>query len=475
MPLTGSEPRGRNERRRNLDNAGVKPEFGDVTGIEGRNERPRNLDNASRDDSGRDVAGRADGSRDVAGRERARIGWRLWMLMIVVFLSMAMAMGQVTILGKQVFDMTGSELHLGLLGLAEFVPTALLAPVSGMVCDRCSRRLVFALGLIGEALASLGLFWYVASSPTSVAPILALVTGYAVARAFLNSASRALPADLAPEGEVERVMAVSAAARQAGFVFGPITFAFAFEAHIALPYLVAAAISAVGACLVALVPDSQAIRAAAAAGALTAVRNAFEGLRFIRGHRILLGAVSLDLFAVLLGGAVALLPAIAEERLGVGVRGLGLLRAATGIGALTVATVLAMRPVRRRVGTWLIAVVGVFGAATVVLGLTRSYVVAFSALLVLSAADSVSVYIRTTIVPLAPPEAMRGRVLAVEYVFIGASNELGAFRSGVAGQLLGVAGAVVAGGLGTLAVVALWWRLFPELRALDRFAEVRPP
>ena len=197
-------------------------------------------------------------------------------------------------------------------------------------------------------------------------------------------------------------------------------------------------------------------------------------MRFIRGNRILLGIMSLDLFAVLFGGAVALLPAIAEERLGVGAVGLGWLRAAVGIGASVVMVSLAVRPLRHRVGPILMVVVAVFGLGTIGLGLSRSYVLAFAALIVLSAADSVSMFIRSALVPLATPEEMRGRVLAVEWVFIGGSNELGAFESGVAGALLGVAGAVVFGGVGTLAVVAVWWLLFPEIGRISSFAQVRP-
>jgi predicted MFS family arabinose efflux permease len=199
---------------------------------------------------------------------------------------------------------------------------------------------------------------------------------------------------------------------------------------------------------------------------------AMEGLRFVRRQPILLGAISLDLFAVLFGGAVALLPAIAEDRLGVGAVGLGWLRAATGIGAGVVALVLTVRPVSRRIGRTLLMTVALFGLATIALGVTTTFAVAFVALLVLSGADAVSVFIRSTLVPLVTPADKRGRVLAVESVFIGASNELGAFESGVVGQLLGPAAAVVLGGLGTLVVAALWWWLFPGLRDLDGFPSV---
>ena len=386
-----------------------------------------------------------------------------------------MTVGQITILGKQVFDMTGKPLDLGLLGLAEFVPTLLLAPLSGVLSDRFDRRIMYALGLIGEGLASAGLYFYVASEPTSVVPIFLLVIAFGCARSVLSSASRVMPVDLAPTGRVERMVAVCMSGWQAGFVVGPVVFGFVFVADVAAPYLLAAAASLVAAALLAVVPASGVARSSSADSGVRAVLvHAMQGLRFIRRNRVVLGIISLDLFAVLFGGAVALLPAIAEERLGVGAVGLGWLRAAVGIGALAMMAVLAVRPLTRRVGPTLMAGVSMFGLGTIALGLTRSYAVAFIALLVLSAADSVSVFVRSTLVPLATPEDMRGRVMAVEYTFVGASNELGAFESGVAGALLGVAGAVVFGGLGTLAVVAVWWMLFPELRGIDRFNQVRP-
>ena len=406
----------------------------------------------------------------------ARIGPRLWALFGATFFSMAMTVGQITILGKQVFDMTGRPLYLGLLGLAEFVPAFLLAPITGMVADRFERRLVFAWGLGGEALASVGLYFYVATDPTSVLPIYGLVVAFGTARAFLMAVSRALPMDLAPEGARERTVALNVAAWQAGFIVGPVTFGFAFEVDPALPYLLAAWSSAAAIGLLMLLPPSEVQRAASAAGAgvRAALEHALEGLRYVRRNRVVLGAISLDLFAVFMGGANALLPAIAEERLGVGAVGLGWLVAAAGIGASAVMAALSVRPIRRRVGPSLIAVVAAFGVGAVVLGLSRSFIVAFAALLVMGGADAVSVVIRSTIVPLATPEEVRGRVMAVEYVFIGGSSELGAFKSGVAGALLGVAGAVVLGGVGTLAVVAIWWLAFPELRHIDRYAEVSP-
>lgn len=192
----------------------------------------------------------------------------------------------------------------------------------------------------------------------------------------------------------------------------------------------------------------------------------------MRKNDILRGAISLDLFAVLLGGATALLPAIATERLGVGAVGLGWLRAADGIGAATVSLAIASRPIRRHIGHILLLTVALFGAATIVLGFTTSYVVAFASILVLSGADAVSVFIRSSVVPLATPEVMRGRIIALENVFIGGSSELGALESGVAAQLLGLTWSIVTGGVGTIVVVALWWKWFPELRKIDRFDDV---
>jgi predicted MFS family arabinose efflux permease len=202
------------------------------------------------------------------------------------------------------------------------------------------------------------------------------------------------------------------------------------------------------------------------------LRTAVEGLIFIRRTPVLLAAIALDLFAVLFGGAVALIPVIAKDRLGVGDVAYGWLRAAPGFGAAAMALALAARPVRRHVGKTLLVVVGVFGVGTVVLGMTRNYLMAFFALVVLSAADMVSVFIRGSLVPLVTPDEKRGRVLAVESVFIGASNELGAFESGMLAQAFGTSATVIGGGVGTLAVVGIWWFAFPSLRRIDRFEEL---
>ncbi len=216
-------------------------------------------------------------------------------------------------------------------------------------------------------------------------------------------------------------------------------------------------------------------RKLATRGGMQAIRDAREGLRFIRRQPVVFGAISLDLFAVLFGGVIALLPAIAEKRLGVGAVGLGGLRAAVGAGSAVVALSLAIRPVRRYVGRVLLGVIAIFGIMHVVVALTTSYVVAIVALVIAAGSDQISVYIRSTLVPLATPEEMRGRVLAVENVFIGASNELGAVESGLTAAAFGLVGAMLFGSVGTLAVVAVWWRFFLALRDVDRFSEVRAP
>ena len=241
----------------------------------------------------------------------------------------------------------------------------------------------------------------------------------------------------------------------------------------ALPYLVAAGGFAAAIAVLTLVPRPP-VRQHRPTGARQVVRDAFEGLRFIRRTPIVFAAIGLDLFAVLFGGVIALLPAIAEERLGVGAVGLGWLRAAVGIGAAGTALTLSIRPLRRHGGRRLLTMVAMFGILPIVLGFTRSFAVAFIALVAAAAVDAVSMFIRASLVPLATPEAMRGRVLAVENVFIGASNELGAAESGLTAAFMGLVGAVVFGGAATLVVVAVWWRWFPDLRDLDTFDEVRP-
>jgi MFS family permease len=420
-----------------------------------------------------------------------------------VFCSSSAALAQDTVLGKQVFDLTRSEFALGLLGLAEFAPAAVLVLVTGSVADRLDRRRVAAVGLLGEASVAAGLAWYAGTSPTSPTPIYFLVLAFGVARAFAAPAARALPADIMPPERLPWLVARYSAAWQAAIVVGPVLGGLLYAVDVRLPFIAIVILLLVAAGSVLAVrplPDASPAaappaeeelarvellseasleaavepavgHAGAAAPARASWHEAMEGLRFIKNRPILLGAISLDLFAVLFGGAVALLPAIAETRLHVGAVGLGWLRAAGGIGAGAVTLALAAKPLRRHVGHVLLAAVAAFGVFTVVLGVTRSFTVAFVAMAALSGADAVSVFVRSTLIPLATPGDKRGRVLAVENVFIGASNELGAFESGVTGQLLGTSGSVVLGGVATLMVAGGWWFVFPSLRKVDTFPE----
>jgi MFS family permease len=415
-------------------------------------------------------------------------------LLATVACTSAATMGQILVVGKVVYDITGSKLALGLLGLVQFLPALVLVLLAGTVADRIDRRWVVAGGAALQALTALALAAYVASAPTSVVPIFGLTLAFGVGQAFSAPAARSLPADMAPADELPALVARTNVAGQVGSVVGPVMGGFLYVARPWLPFVGFAAVLVVAVVAVLLIPvsahvaesrtDPSAIVAdalreagmepalghdpAASAGGST-VHEAMEGLRFVRTRPVILGAISLDLFAMLFGGAVALLPAIAQDRLGVGAVGLGWLQGAAGLGAGATTLVLAARPLSRRVGRTLFVAVAVFGVFTILLGTTRDYGVAFAAMFVLSGADAVSVFIRATLVPLSTPVDKRGRVLAVENVFIGASNEVGGFESGVTAQLIGTSGSVVLGGIATLTVAGLWSVLFPELRRVDRF------
>ncbi len=415
----------------------------------------------------------ADATVDLAGPD-GRLPFGVRLLIAALFATSMANRAQLVALGLLVFDITGEELDLGLLGLAEFLPIFLLAPFTGTMADRYDRRIVAAVGLVIELAVAAGLFLVARGEPTTITPVLALVLVFGVARAITTPASRALPIDLAPPGLVERVVALRSVSFQSAGIVGPLIAGLLFAVDRSLPFVLSLVGFAIAIGLLAFVPATGVRQLASEAGPGQAIRDAIEGLRYMRRTPVLLGAITLDLFAVLFGGAVALLPAIGEKRLGVDEAAVGFLYSAIGVGALITAAVLSVRPVRRHIGLVLFGVVSVFGLATIVLGLTTSYAVALVALLVLSAADAVSVFIRATIVPLATPEEMRGRVLAVESVFIGGSNELGALESGLTAAWFGLVTAVVLGGFGTLAVVGVSMLAFPALRRVDRFEDVRP-
>jgi MFS family permease len=379
---------------------------------------------------------------------------------------------QLAVLGKEVFDITGRESDLAWLGLAEFAPAPFLVLISGSIADRFNRKRVAAMAISGELGCVIALAFYSASKPTAVWPFFVMSGAFGAFRAFNAPAIRSMPPMIAPDGALPRVIALFSASSTASTIVGAAASGALYVIAPWVAYTVAGGLIAVGLVwLLALKvlrpqkprdPDER-----------TTFKSAVEGLRFTIHTPILLSIISLDLFAVLFGGAVALLPAIAENRLHVGDVAYGWLRAAPGAGAALMAVFLSAKPLRRHVGRMLLLAVGTFGVGTVVLGLTRSFVVAFVALLVLSGADMVSVFVRSSLVPLVTPDQKRGRVLAVENVFIGASNELGAFESGMAAQQFGIVPAVAGGGFATIGVVALFWILFPVLRKIDRFEDLR--
>jgi MFS family permease len=395
---------------------------------------------------------------------------------LVIFLSALASQALVVSLGLQVYDITRSKLDLGWLGLAEFVPALLLVLVTGSVADHFDRRHVAGVSFAGQTAVVGGLLWFSSTNPTSALPIFAMVVVWGVFVSFAGPAIRPLLPAAAPSPDLlPALSALSSISWQGAVILGPLLGAFSYKANPKYAFLLVIVLLAMSAFL------TQTIKRDVGREHLSdeddtprpTFTSAIEGLSVVRRNPILFGAISLDLFAVLFGGAVALLPAIADERHW-DKGSVGILRAAGGVGAALVTLVLAARPVTRNVGKVLLIAVGLFGAATIVFGLTSSIVVAILCMLTLNGADSVSVYVRSTLVPLVTPSDQRGRVLAVEGVFIGASNELGAFESGVAGQALGTAPAVVLGGVATLAIVALYWVKVKPLRDVDRFSDLSP-
>lgn len=377
----------------------------------------------------------------------------------------------VTVLFKQTFDISGNELDIGFIGLAQFVPAVLLVLVSGWVADRFDRRRVTALFLVFRALCAVGFLVYSQISPGTLWPLFALAFVFGAADAMISPARRSIAPLLAPQVLFPQVIALWTATFTASSIVGPVIGGFLYSVGPSHAYALAAILE-----FAAIIPIILIVyeREPERITDRPTLHTALEGLRFVRRTPVVLGTISLDLFAVLFGGAIALIPVVASERLGVGDIAYGWLRAAPGIGAAAMAIWLATRPIRRRVGPTLLVAVAIFGAGTAVFGFTRSYAVAFIALVVISAADMVSMFIRGSIVPLVTPDDQLGRVSAVEGVFIGASNELGAFESGVAARMFGVPWAIAGGGLITVAIAGISAVVFPSLRRIDTFESLTP-
>ena len=378
---------------------------------------------------------------------------------------------QAATLGKHVYDITGRELDIGWLGLAEFLPIALLVFVTGSVADRYNRRRVAVVAMLGEFACALALVGYSLTNPTNVLPIFVIAVFYGTSRAFVSPAMRSIGPMIAPENGLPQMVAMYSTVWTGAMIVGPAMSGFLYAAAPWIAYATAAGLIALGIVLISRI-KLKIISDQPAKTEKPTMHSAMEGLRFIKRTPILLAAISLDLFAVLFGGAIALLPVIAKDQLLVGDVAYGWLRAAAGIGAASTAALLAFKPIRRHVGRAMLIAVGVFGAGTIVLGLTHNYWVAFFAVMILSAGDMISVFVRGAIVPLVTPDDKRGRVSAVENVFIGATNELGAFESGAMSQVVGVQATVVGGGIATLGIVGIWWFKFKQLRNIDTFDEL---
>jgi MFS family permease len=371
---------------------------------------------------------------------------------------------QAVAVGWQIYSLTHSTFQLGMVGLAQFLPIVLFTLPAGHTADRYDRRTIYGITLAVQGLATAFLAAGSWGHWLTVPDIFAIAGLMGAARSFQGPANQALMPTLVPEPILPKAIAWGAAAFQTASIVGPSVGGLLYAFGPAVPYAAASAVAFVGAGLVSRIHQERSVRPRPPA----TLNSLFSGIHFIRNNPVILGSISLDLFAVLLGGASALLPAFAH-RLGVGVWGLGLLRSAPAVGSLAMSVYLARRPLQRRVGATMFRAVIIFGLATVVFGLSRSFALSFGALLILGAADTIGVVIRTSLVQLQTPDEMRGRVGAVNQLFIGTSNQLGEFESGVTASLFGLVPATVLGGVGTLVVAGLWMRFFPALRRFDRF------
>ncbi len=382
--------------------------------------------------------------------------------------TVALAMQSVA-LGWQIYYLTGKPFDLGLVGLAEFLPAFCLALVSGQIADRYDRRMILAVGLLFEAVAAFALVLMVVLDRVSVAGILSVAFSFGLIRAISTPAQRAMMPNLIPADDFPSAVAWSGISWQIATIGGPALGGLLYALSPEVVYGATALGLLAAALAVFMLRPRPAMMAAAE---LRNRESLLAGVALIFRNKILLGAISLDLFAVLFSGAAGLLPVFAKDILHTGPEGLGILRSAPGLGAVGIAIVLTQWPLKRHVGRRLFYAVGIFGLAAISFGMSESFWLSFAALGVLGAADNVSMYVRGSIVPLATPDALRGRVVAVEAVFIGASNELGAFVAGSGAALLGPVAAVLIGGSVTLSVAALWSWLFPGLRRTDRMESV---
>ncbi len=374
--------------------------------------------------------------------------------------------------GYQVYDHTHRKIDLAYLGLAQFIPIISLSIAAGQLADRVDKRLILIACNVVFAAVAVGFYLLARSPAPSLGAILSLLLLVGAARAFYGPAGSSLLPSLVPREHLTSAVSWHSMLWEGAAIGGPSLAGLIYGAGGAPGpvYLTTAAMAVAGGALFTGIRA----RPGKAERPPATLQTALAGVRYVRKHKILLGSISLDFLAVFLGGATALLPVYATDILHVGPHGFGLMRSAPAVGAGITAAYLALRPLGRRAGPKMLAGVGVFGAATVVFGLSRSFGLTVAMLALLGAADMVSVVVRMTLVQAATPPEMRGRVSAVNMMFVGASNELGEFESGALAEWLGAVPSVVLGGAGTIAVVLLWaWR-FPSLGRVDRLEDVKP-
>jgi MFS family permease len=367
-------------------------------------------------------------------------------------------------IGWQIYDLTGSAFDLGMVGLVQFLPTALLVFVAGHAADRYERKRVVQLCQLAEAATAL--YLAVATWLGAVGEVQIFIATFVlgIAGAFESPTTAALLPLIAPQGSLQRATAISSGAAQVATITGPALGGLAYAVAPHLAYGIMVLFWILGMIFTGVIrPRPQAVAKDSASA-----DDLFAGVRFIRGNPAILGTISLDLFAVLFGGVTALLPIYARDILEAGPLGLGILRAAPAVGALLMTMVLARHAITHRVGMRMFEAVIVFGFATVVFALSHWMWLSVLALAILGAADTISVVIRFSLVQLSTPDEMRGRVGAVNFLFINASNQLGQFESGLTAALFGAMPAAVLGGVGTILVALLWMKLFPSLRKVER-------
>jgi MFS family permease len=410
-------------------------------------------------------------SDGVSGHGFAALGHRDFLRYLVArFLSTLAVQMQTVAIGWQVYAVTHDPLDLGLIGLSQFLPFVLVILPAGHLADRHDRRRIVMLCYVLEMLCAVALLAFSVVGLASALPVFAVMVVFGMARAFAMPTGQALVPNLVPAEHFGNAVALASSTFQVATILGPTLGGVLYLAGAQTVY------GTVAVLLLLCVGLMFTLRAGGRTDVPREPANfssLLSGLKFVGTRPNVLGAISLDLFAVLFGGATALLPVYASDILKVGPTGLGLLRTAPGIGAAACAGIIAFLPITRRVGHWMFAGVAIFGLATLVFGASTHFWWSLAALVLLGAGDMVSVYIRHLLVQLETPDAIRGRVSAVNAVFIGASNELGEFRAGVMAAWWGVMPAVLIGGAATLAVAVAWTRLFPSLWHMERFSEPR--